>query len=157
LEKALRALRLISLVSWLLLVSFIGLNIYLAATGQFWIYISRPFSIRYKNITKFVAYVRIINKGFFDIINLDLKASLLDREGRILCENSTRIEEVRPGADMLLSIVIYLPLEASGAGGPLNMTIIASMIYAYVFPMDIKASFKVEAPAALSSPARVLR
>ena len=38
-EKALRALRLISLALWLLLVGFIGLNIYLAATGQFWIYV----------------------------------------------------------------------------------------------------------------------
>lgn len=150
-EKVLRALRFLSLALWLSLTGFVLLNIYFAATGQFWIYISRPFSVEYKNTAKLIAYVRITNKGFFDIMNFVLKGSLTDGRGQPLCENSTKIKRIGPGADLFIEFVLYLPSDTLKTEGAFDMIITANMIYAYIFPMRVKVSFEVEAPSSLIS------
>jgi len=144
-EKALKVLGLLSLVLWASLAGLIVSCIYFASTGQFLVYIGEPFSIEYDGVTKYIIFVHVVNKGVFDIINFNLKASLLDGKGQVLCENSTRMKSISPGTDMFIRFVVCLSDSPVGEG-PLNLTVVASMVYAYIFPMRVSAHFMVEAP-----------
>ena len=144
-ERALKAFGITNTVLWVLLIGFTAFAIYFVAVGAVFIYIDRPFLLEYKEIAKYVVYIYVKNNGMLSINKLYLKATLSNRVG-LICENSTRLGDVEPGTELIFPFVLYLPPKVPKSEEPMNLMVVADMLYAYMFPVTINVTFEVKTP-----------
>jgi len=153
-RAAVKALSVLSTLLWLVLIGLVVSSFYFAATGGVIIYVGEPYVEVEEGLLAYVAYVHVRNHGLLSLQRLILNGTLVDSNGHLVGWNETLVGSVGPGREETIRYAIYLNLTEIGSdpelsylmeeAATLNMTVVASVVYSYLFPLRVKASYPVE-------------
>ena len=148
-EKALRVLSITSALLWALLAGMVILSMAFVILGEVYVYVDRPVVVVYKGQLEILVVIYVRNGPIFSIRGLHINISLTDLRGHLLCQNETSVGDVGPDSDLTLSFTLRPRIPPWLRGRPLNLTVVANMIYAVMFPIEVRASFKIQPPYGL--------